>query len=1141
MQLTAPGNAVPVRLPTKLLRIMRLTASLLLIASLHLSATSLAQKVSVSGKEIALEKLMTIIRKQTGYTFFYNDKDIKGIKVDVVVKDASIETTLQQAFSHQPFTYKIQGNTIALSKKLPEPAPAPPPAVTAIIAEIKGQILNNKKEPIVGATILDRTQSKATKTDEKGFFTLHNINTNDIFEISAIGYYSQLIAIRDDHFLAFTMEVNVEKLDEATVTVGYGQQKKSLLVSSVSTVTGTELAVSPTGNVTQSLAGRLPGLTAYSQTGLGGADDATLLIRGRSTTGDNTPLIVIDGIPRSNFISAQTSGNTLLEINPLSYLNVNDIETISILKDAAATSVYGARAANGVILVTTKKGSSGAPTITYNGNVGIQQSNFINKPLSSYQIAQMWNQAWQNEGTFAPTYGGAKGFNDSALNAIKNGTDPNRFSNTDWNHIIFGKTVMQNNHNLSISGGTDRTRYFISGGFFDQDGLYSAAGSKRYNIRSNLDGRIGNNISFSLSLAGRHESDRVGLSVPSAFFISPLEPIRYTNGTYLYDPSYGNPYLTSRGVSGYDNDTKDYFESSGYLTYNIPHVEGLSVKGLLSYDKYFIFNKVYNVPLRAYVLNDDNSYTYPATLSGLKPQLIENYTQYQTLTEEASVNYAHGFGSHNISALLLYTQTQNEGDNLSATRVNFPSSILDQLAVGSPTNETNNGTGLKNARRGIVGRTGYDFRHKYIAEFDFRYDGSDLFPTGHRYGFFPAAAAGWRLSEESFIKDNLHFINNLKLRGSWGQAGNDRAGQFQYLNTYAVSTSQGYSFGGTTAVAGSVLQPGPIANPIFTWEKATTTDLGLEAGLWKDKLSLTVDVFKKRTSNILADLSTQIPSLIGGTVGVQNYGIVDNKGIDLQLTHQLTVGAVHYFVTANLTFNRSNVVKYPEPQGVTPQLRIEGKRVSPDAVTGYKAEGLYQSDQEIANGPTPLLTGVKPGDIKYADINHDGKITSADLVIVSKGITPGLVYGLNTGLSYKGFDMNAFFQGAADAQIYLPLQSSYSFYNSTKMAFAFQSNYWTPTNTSANFPRPTVTSKNNQQSSSFWLRNGAYLRLKTAEMGYTLPGTLLKSIGLKETRFYVNGSNLLTFSHVKGITDPESRVGAYPLLKVYNFGATIKF
>jgi len=338
-----------------------------------------------------------------------------------------------------------------------------------------------------------------------------------------------------------------------------------------------------------------------------------------------------------------------------------------------------------------------------------------------------------------------------------------------------------------------------------------------------------------------------------------------------------------------------------------------------------------------------------------------------------------------------------------------------------------------------------------------------------------------------------------------------------------------------------VLQPGPIANPVFTWEKATTVDLGLEAGLWKDKLSLSVDVFRKRTSNILADLSAQIPSLIGGTVGVENYGIVDNKGIDLQLNHQLTLGEVHYFITANLTFNRSNVVKYPEPQGVTPQLRIEGKQVSLDAVTGYKAVGLYQSQQEITSGPTPLLTGVQPGDIKYADVNGDGKITSADQVIVSKGSVPSLVYGLNAGASFRGLDMNILFQGADEVQLYLQSPYSYSFPNSNRMAYAFQANYWTTANPGASFPRPTITSKNNQQSSSYWVRNGAYLRLKAAEIGYTLPGALLKSIGLKETRFYVNGSNLLTFSHVKGITDPESRIGAYPLLRVYNFGATIKF
>jgi TonB-linked SusC/RagA family outer membrane protein len=437
---------------------------------------------------------------------------------------------------------------------------------------------------------------------------------------------------------------------------------------------------------------------------------------------------------------------------------------------------------------------------------------------------------------------------------------------------------------------------------------------------------------------------------------------------------------------------------------------------------------------------------------------------------------------------------------------------------------------------------GYSFKEKYLLEFDAREDGSDLFPPGHRYGFFPAVSAGWRLSEEKFIKDNLTFINNLKIRASWGEAGNDRAGAFQYLNNYSIPTYIGYGFGGANAVAGQILLPDVIANPIFTWEKATTTDIGLDANFWHNLLGISADIFHKRTSNILGSNASAIPAIIGGQIPIGNYGIVDNDGIEVQLSHQNKIGQVSYFIRPNITYNKSKVISYPDAAGTPDALRLTGKQVQPGTlITGYVANGLYQNQAEITSGPTPLYAATQPGDIKYADVDGDGQITASDKVIISNGLVPTTLFGLNLGAGYKGFDVSIFFQGATGIKDVIPSQLFSSNYAGLPIDFPIARNYWTPTNTGATFPRLTVTSRNNNDLSTYWVRNGSYLRLKNFEIAYTLPKNWLSKLSVTNTRIFVSGTNLFTLSHLKGIMDPETQVFNYPLVKVFNAGVSVKF
>jgi len=1121
------------------------SASRWLLPCLLLFFGTLAASAQRSGPRqgLPLKAALQKIRSHYNAHFVYDEDQLQGktTYADLgQMKTHSIEDMLKAVLYPNGLVFlyiKANYYTIVPKDRVGTVTPAQAPAAAgqpaAEARTIIGRIVDVSGRPLpdVTVTALNGRSPAADFSDPQGGYSIRLPEGASQLRFTSLGYRSQTLAIGAGDVMDITLSVEIKDLSEVVV-VGYGEQKKTKLTSAISTVSGKELATVPLPNISQSLAGRVSGLIAYNTTGLPGLDDATLLVRGLSTTGNNSPLIVIDGIPRASF----------------SHLDPNDIATFSILKDASAVAVYGARAANGAILITTRRGSYGAPTMTYSGNAGFQKAVFLGPQLDSYTTAKLWNEAWQNEGKFNPSASGVNGWPDSILQMIKNHSNPDLYSNTNWVKTIMGGKALLTQHDLSISGGSDKIRYFISGGYSDQDGLFPASNFKRYNIRSNIDGSITRNLDFALSLAGRIEAYANSVASPSssAILIPSLEPIRYTNGTYHYSlASAGNPYLTSRGAGGYSRITNNILENALSLTYHIPGVQGLSVKGNLAFDKAFDFQKTFTEPYLSYVLNSNGTYTGRYnTITPSGAILLENYTQIQSITAEASVNYARTFGKHSFSGLLLYTQTQTSTDTLGLTKNNFPSTVLDQLNYGSTVSATE-GAGTQIGLMGVVGRATYDYAGKYMGEFSWRYDGSDIFPPGHRFGFFPAVSAGWRISEEKFMK-RYAFVNNLKLRGSWGRVGNNRVGQFSYLSTYSIPNSNGYPFGGAAAADGQQeLTPGVIANSAFTWERANITDAGLETTLWKGLLGAEVDYFYKRTDHILGTRSSQIPALIGGTLPSENLAIVTNSGWDLTLSHQNTIGKFQYGLRATFTFNTSKVIYTPEAAGLPQGQRLTGRVVSSGSATGYKAQGLYQSQDEINQGPVPLygLAATHPGDIRYADINHDGKIDANDAVIITRGPVPNIVYGLDATAGYKNFELSLFFQGDARAQVLLPVPIANSFYNSNMSAYPYMLDRWTPAHTNASFPRLTVTSQNNRANSTYWVRNGAYGRLKNAQLSYRLPAAPLKRIGMQGATFFVNGSNLLTFSPLKKIIDPESSLsaGIYPLVKVFNAGVSLNF
>lgn len=1126
---------------------MKLVSMFLLLSCLSVSATTYSQTARITLKmdNSPLKQVLQAIQKASPYKFVYNTSVLPGnVRVNVDADNEPVADVLTGIFKNTGLSYTLlENNLIAITSRT-KPLQQ---------QRISGMVVDEDGLPLPGVTVrVKNNNSFNTATDENGHFGL-NVPAADnyVLILSHVGFETLEFPILPETNMKIVLKAAPGSLKQVVV-LGYTTQKKTSITGSVATVTGDEMKQSPSGNISNTLAGRLPGLIAFQGSGQPGRDDSRLLIRGLSSSTNSSPLIVIDGIPQE---SVDANGNQVNAVLP--HIDPNDIESISILKDAGTAAVYGARAANGVILITTKRGKAGKPVLSYTFNGTWQKPARLADLVNGYEYATLLNETYKNEGSFNPATG--KGYTDEQLEIIRTGSDPDRYANTDWYSELMKPSAFQQRHNLTVNGGSDRANYFISGGYLNQPGLYPAAGYKQYSLRSNLDAMISNRIKVSLNINGRVEktADQVAGSAVESYYrqISPLIPSRFSNGYYNYvsipngfsSLVNGSPYLMSRGDAGYVNTDLNVLETTGSLVYTVPFIQGLSAKGTFSYNKYSTFIKNFVQPYVTYIRNDNGTYT-SRTTGNTKASLTETYRQRQTILAEASLNYQRTFGQHSVNAMALYTQTENTGDNFLASRSNFPSAQIDQLFAGDPATAANDGRGFRDARQSVVGRLAYSFKDRYLFEYSFRYDGSDVFPPGQRFGFFPSVSAGWILSEEAFMR-NIPAISFLKLRGSWGRLGNDRIGRFDYLSAYTLGTGlEGYyTFGGTDMQA---LVPGVIPNTSFTWEKADMTNFGVEARFFGDKLGIEADYFYKRTKDILGSRSSSVPATIGGTLPNENLSVIDNKGFEIALSHQNTIGEISYFVKPNITFNKNNVVYAPQPAGLLPWQSTIGHpiAVNPTNLTnlGYVAEGLYQSTEEIQKGPTPLYANVAPGDIKYKDLNGDGKITPDDRTIITKGDYPQIIYGIALGGSFKGFDLNALFQGAGNIEKYMSGLGSWAFAGAgTSVPMKQHLNRWTPDNTDASYPRLFKDNLNNQALSSYWLRNASYLRLKNLEIGYNLPGSLLSGLRISSARIYVSGSNLLTFTKMKDV-DPESAVtsfGAtsYLIQKLYNIGFNVKF
>ena len=990
---------------------------------------------------------------------------------------------------------------------------------------VNGKITDSNGEPIIGASVVVKGTTNGTITDFDGNFTLE-IPAKATLVISYVGYKTQEVAVNGKKTLNISLKEDMEMLDEVVV-VGYGTQKKATLTGSVSSVGGEELKKVSTANLTNTLAGKTAGVIANTRSGEPGADDATILIRGKGTLGNTSPLIVVDGIADRSF----------------GRLNSEDVESISVLKDASA-AIYGARAANGVILVTTKRGKEGKVKLNYSGNVSFSQPTRVPEMLNAYQYATYVNE-------FDAAQGNSLTYPETALTKIKDGSDPINYPDTNWWNAVAKDWATNTEHSLAISGGNEKISFYSSAQYMYQDVIYknSPQNYNQYQFSTNLDAKITKAIKFGFDILGRQTVDNRGVRTTEDLFsyfltTSPMSAPYYPNGLLRtgYDGITNNAVLMVSDLPGTSKTTNNTLNLKPKIRIDLDVITpGLYAEGYAALDYTFNNGKTTNTPYDIYSYDSaSGEYTNQRDATG-SVSVSSWSSNSSSITLNARIGYSHLFNNaHQINAFVAYEQNKYHYNYLYGYRTNFVSSALPDLDYGSTdkTNQSNSGNSNETARQNWFGRVNYGYKDKYLAEVTLRYDGSMNFAPGHRWGLFPGFSAGWVISEENFFEPLKDVLSFFKLKGSWGMMGNDNITAYQYLSMYSFNTDSYYAFGKNPVSVQSIYET-VTANPLVTWETAKTWNIGFSSQFLNGKLGLDLDYFQSNRNDILITRNASIPTYSGLSLPAENLGKVKNHGFEAIATYRDSKGDFEWGVTGNVTYAKNEVV-YADEAADTPEWqRQTGHPI--DGGTYYKALGIYQTQEQIEG--TPHLSGTKIGDLIYQDTNKDGSITWDDAVRRDKSATPKWIFGLTLNGSWKGLDVNAFFQGQADAEILVQ--------PTMNMATDFYEGRWSDSNTAeqnaaAKWPRAFMKASSvdnrNSQSSTWWLRDASFVRLKSLEIGYTFPKMLISPLGVEKLRLYVNGNNLFTIDSV-GIFDPEMTNGirGYSLQRSWTFGLNVTF
>ena len=1106
--------------------------SLLLLASVVYAGQAFAQskKVTITNQSMTMADVVHEVEKQTGYMFVYNNKDVdlsKVIKVDV--KDLSVADLLTKLFKPAGISYQMNGNNILLitSSSQKSSSSNAGSGKQAHHKQIEGTVKDRNGEPIIGAGIkVKGGKGVGTVTNVEGAFKL-DVPDNASLEVSYIGYTSQIVKTGDQKTFNIVLQED-NKLLEEVVVVGYGNQKRINVAGSVASVKGDDLIKSPVSTVSNALSGKMPGLVTLQSSGLPGSDGATMKIRGF-----DAPLVLIDG----------SEGD-------ISTVDANEIESISILKDASA-SIYGARAGNGVILITTKRGVKGKPTLTLNTSFTWQGITDMPKMASAGQMAELAReghlQSGQPEAT-AP-------YTEEVIKKYYDGTDP-QYPNTDWYRLLIRDWAPQQQHNLAIRGGSDNIKFYGFLGYLNQETLFkrSDASYRRYNIRGSIDAKITDDLSasmdFSLVVGERNYTQRdMNANLWSDFWnTSPMYPDHFPDlgkVPFAEGGGTGGAHITTnRSLSGYNDTRSQETRFTGELRYDFPFLKGLQAKTRIDYLQTYATQKIFQKPVpfwkydhaaQKYTLA--GSFGSSASLGYILPN--DRRMIYQTSLEYKKVLKE----IHDINVLALFEATDYYSSRILANRSNFLTPAIDEMLAGSTEGMTNGAATTEMGRMSWVGRFNYTLMSRYILDATLRADASAKFPKESRWGYFPSVSLAWRINEEAFMKQ-IKDLDALKLRLSYGTSGNDNVGNFAYLAGYDImgATDGGSYIFGSTKKAG--IWPKGLANPDLTWEKLKIYNAGFDVSFWKGLLYGSFEIFYRKRTGIPGTRLITLPSTFGATLPQENLNSTSTRGFELTVASNGRVGELGWDVSANVSWARSKWDYYEEPDYTDPDQRRINRRTGQwtDRQFGYIAEGLFGSQEEIDNLPYNQdkrnNTTLRPGDVRYRDVNGDKVIDWKDEVEIGQGTIPTWFAGFNPTLHYKGFDLSLAFQGAFGFDIIASLGGQTENYFNAR---------WTPQNNDRNALIPRVGGNSgNTHTSTYWLVPGNYVRWKSFTLSYTFKHAILKTANINSIRLFFSGSNLYTWSKLKKYgLDPEMPSGKgglyYPQQRNLSIGATVIF
>lgn len=1110
----------------KKILMMKVVMLLLMFAGLGISmannAVAQAIKLSINANQKSVKEVIEEIESQTGFSFVY-DNNVFDVdrRVSFGVENESVEAIMERLVDGQNLSFEKVNRFIVVTKEKNNNTQTQTPK-----SNILGVVKDQQGNPLAGVTVVVKGTTNGQITDTDGKFSISAIDTNAVLVFSFIGMRTKEIEINSRKELEVILEEDMIGLEEI-VAIGYGVQKKINLTGSVAAIGETELANKPVANTSQAIAGLVSGLSVVQTSGRPGAG-ATVKIRGTGTfsSAGNDPLVLIDGM----------AGN-IDDVNP------DDVESISILKDAASASIYGNRAANGVILIQTKKGTVGQFSISYNNSIGWQKPTELPDFLPSWEYATYYNEAMRNMGN-------AEAYSDEAIQKFKNGTDPDNYPNV--NHLewlLNSGSGFQHRHNISLQGGNNIMKQNLSLGYWNQKGMTAETSNERYNVLWNAQSDINQSITLNTHLnayantygSPNGEPQSIEGIIGYAVREGPVYAGKKSDGTFGYQDNYSpEAWLASESFIKNNNTN---VTGTIKLTWDTP-VKGLSLSGKsgITYKTY------YDKRYRANTFFDESKTDGPAALNvGSGNSTYKNF--------DGLLNYLNEHSIHSISFLGGVSYESYKDNGLSGYRNTFPNNYLYELVSGSGSSMTNWGASSEWALMSFFGRLNYSFSDRYLFEINARYDGSSRFSSSKRWGFFPSLSTGWRMSEEKFWKSSglANSFDMMKLRASYGVLGNQNIGTYPYQQNYSLEQNAVLGNPGTLMPGARITS---FNNPDITWETTRIIDVGLDFSLWKGKLNGSIDYFDKYTDNILS--AVQVTRIMGRSVGESNIGAVSNKGFEARLEYNTQIGAdLKLSLAPNFSYINNAVEELAD--GALEDInnnRIVGEPLG--IIYGYKTNGLFVDQNEIDDAPKQLINkdGIKPGYIRYEDISGpdgipDGLVNSTYDRTVLGSSTPKFYYGLTINASYKGFDFSALLQGLGGHQRLIGSYMAYAFYNGGQIQQWQIDNRWTTEDPDkwAEYPRLETMNMNNTnlQISDYWIRNASFLRIKNIQIGYTFSNSVIDRIGLQNLRIFFSGQNLYNFTSFYKGWDPENEIATgdspsfYPINSIYSFGVNVRF